>query len=207
MTRSILILFAHPAYERSRANRALLQAAAGVGGVHIHDLYEAYPDFAIDVPAEQELLRRHELIVWQHPLFWYSVPALMKEWIDQVLEHGFAFGAEGRALEGKWLLSAITTGGTPDSYAPEGGNRYALREFLRPLEQTARLCRMEYLPPYVVCGTHRFDRVADAAGAAAGYARLLADLRDGRISPEDWRGLELLPCGEEPAPFGGRSGS
>ena len=159
----VLILFAHPAFERSRVNRALIEAAGRVEGVTVHDLYERYPDFSIDVRREQALLVEHDLIVWQHPFYWYSAPALLKEWLDVVLEHGFAYGAEGRALEGKLALQAVTTGGGLESYRRAGTNRYTVREFLAPFEQSARLCRMRYLPPFVVHGTHRFRTAADAA--------------------------------------------
>lgn len=199
MTARVLVLFAHPAFERSRVNRALLTAASEVAGVTIHDLYEVYPDFAIDVRREQELLVAHDVIVWQHPFYWYSAPALLKEWLDLVLEHGFAFGDEGRALEGKWALSAITTGGSEESYGADGYNGFTIRELLRPFEQTARLCRMQPLPPFVVHGTHRFASARDAEPHVAGYAHVLADLRDRRYDPVRLAELERLPCAEQEA--------
>jgi putative NADPH-quinone reductase len=93
-----LLLFAHPAYQKSRVNRHLLAAAQQVEGVHIHDLYEEYPNFHIDVPREQNLLLEHDVVVFQHPFYWYSCPALLKEWLDLVLQHGFAFGDEENAV-------------------------------------------------------------------------------------------------------------
>jgi glutathione-regulated potassium-efflux system ancillary protein KefG len=149
---STLVVFAHPALERARVNAALGDAAARTPGVTFHDLYETYPDFAIDVRAEQKRLCAHELIVLQFPLYWYSTPALLKEWLDLVWLHGYAYGDTGRALEGKTLACAVSTGGRQDAYGPGGGNRYTLEEFLRPLEQTARLCRMHWAEPFVVHG-------------------------------------------------------
>jgi putative NADPH-quinone reductase len=104
----ILLLFAHPAYHKSRVNRHLLAAAQQVEVVHIHDLYEEYPNFHIDVPREQNLLLEHDVVVFQHPFYWYSCPALLKEWLDLVLQHGFAYGDEATALHGKYLLTATT---------------------------------------------------------------------------------------------------
>ncbi len=104
MPQRILVLLAHPAHRRSRANAALRDAAKAVEGVTLHDLYEAYPDFLIDVDHEQALLLRHDVIVFQHPVYWYSSPAILKEWQDLVLEHGFAYGRAGTALAGKALL-------------------------------------------------------------------------------------------------------
>ena len=132
--RRTLILFAHPAFERSRANARLLEAARQVQGVTVHDLYEAYPDFCVDVAAEQQLLLDHDIIVFQHPVYWYSSPALLKEWQDLVLEYGFAYGTDGRALEGKTLLNAVTCGARREVYTRGGGYDNELRDFFVPFE-------------------------------------------------------------------------
>ena len=84
--RRILVQLAHPVLERSRVNRRLLAAIRALDGVTINDLYEAYPTLAIDVEREQELLLTHDVIVFQHPFYWYSAPAIIKEWQDLVLE-------------------------------------------------------------------------------------------------------------------------
>ena len=97
----ILVLFAHPVQHKSRVNKELVSAIQGIEGITFHNLYEDYPDFHIDVKREQELLLSHDIFVWQHPFYWYSAPAMLKEWIDLVLEHGFAYGRTGKALEGK----------------------------------------------------------------------------------------------------------
>ncbi|MEZ0387152.1 MAG: NAD(P)H-dependent oxidoreductase [Verrucomicrobium sp.] len=149
----ILLIFAHPAPRRSRINRRLLAAVRGMEGVTVHDLYEEYPDFYINVEREQALLTEHDVVLFQHPFYWYSTPALVKQWEDLVLEHGFAYGEKGRALEGKLWLQAITTGGTKDAYCSQGYNRFSVRQLLAPMEQTAHLCRMTFLPPFVVHGT------------------------------------------------------
>jgi len=177
----VLVLFAHPALEKSRVNRPLLAAARGVDGVHVHDLYEAYPDFHIDVGREQTLLVEHDVVVLQHPFYWYSTPALVKEWFDLVLEHGWAYGRKGTALRGKRLLNVVTTGGREDAYCEAGRNRFTVRQLLAPVEQTARLCGMRYLPPFVVHGTLAID--ADEVDAhVADYRRLLEGLRDDTLA-------------------------
>ncbi len=122
------------------------------------DLYARYPDFHIDIRREQEQLAGADLIIFQHPFFWYSSPAILKEWQDVVLEHGFAYGEGGNALRGKALLSVISTGGVREAYCPAGHNHFTMAEFLRPFEQTARLCGMHYLPPFVVHGTHSLQK-------------------------------------------------
>ena len=189
--RRILILFAHPALERSRVNRRLIHAIADLDGVTVHDLYEAYPDFEIDVPHDQALCSGHDLIVFQHPLYWYSTPALLKEWMELVLEFGWAYGPSGDALAGKETLSVITTGGGEESYCSEGGNRHTIREFLAPVEQTARLCGMRYLAPLVVHGTHRIGAI-DIEAAAGEYRDAIIGLRDRTRNIDPIESVHLL---------------
>lgn len=171
----LLLQFAHPALQKSRANRALLEAARGVEGVTVNDLYELYPDFHVDVAREQALLREHEVIVFQHPFYWYSAPALLKEWQDLVLELGFAYGRGAAALRGKTLASAITTGGPQESYSNSGYNRHGIGALLAPFAQTAGLCGMRYAEPFVSFAAPRLSATELAAEAAryAGWLRAL----------------------------------
>ncbi|MCX6955157.1 MAG: NAD(P)H-dependent oxidoreductase [Verrucomicrobia bacterium] len=176
----VLVLFVHPALQKSRVNRRLAAAAREVDGITFHDLYEAYPDLHVDVAREQALLAAHDVVVLQYPFYWYSGPALLKEWLDVVLEYGFAYGEGGDRLRGKGLLAAISTGGGAHAYSRAGHNHFTMRELLAPMEQTALLCGMRWLDPFVVHGTvHLTDETALAAHATA-YAELLASLRDGR---------------------------
>jgi glutathione-regulated potassium-efflux system ancillary protein KefG len=172
-----LVLFSHPALEKSRANKALLARVADLEGVTVHDLYECYPDFQIDVHREQALLEEHQRIVWQHPFYWYSTPALMKEWFDVVLQFGWAYGKSGTALVGKTVRSVVTTGGGQEAYCKDGQNRYTVRELLRPLEQTARLCGMTYEDPLVIYGALHLDEAALAAAADSYRSWLLTGAR------------------------------
>jgi glutathione-regulated potassium-efflux system ancillary protein KefG len=186
--KKIAILVFHPVLHKSRVNRVLLKELEGVSGVHIRHIYDLYPDYQIDVRAEQEILLQHDIIVWQHPLYWYSSPSLLKEWLDLVLEHGFAYGREGRALEGKMILSAISSGGRRQAYGSEEGVKFSIRQLLAPFEHTVILCRMQYLPPFVTHGTHLLDQEG-IEKAAKDYAHILKQLRDGEFTQE-----ELLQC-------------
>lgn len=152
---TILILFAHPVLEKSRIQRSLLQEASTLPNVSIRDLYELYPDFNIDITAEKAALSAHEVVLWQHPFYWYSCPALMKQWIDLVLEYGWAYGPGGNAMEGKRITNVVSTGGPEAVYRPDGRNRFTVRQYLAPFEQTASLCKMTYLDPFLIQGTHK----------------------------------------------------
>jgi glutathione-regulated potassium-efflux system ancillary protein KefG len=168
----ILVLFAHPRPSASVVQKALAAAARSVEGVTVRDLYAEYPQFGIDVAREQELLLAHELIVLQHPFYWYSSPAILKEWQDLVLEFGWAYGPGGQQLHGKYLMQAISTGGAAAAYQPSGRNRFTIDEFLRPFNQTAHLCGMAYLKPFVVHEGRQIERTRLEA-AAADYRALL----------------------------------
>ena len=148
----IYVLAAHPHWRDSRVNRRLLAAARSVPGVEVNDLYGSYPDFSIDIETEQARLARASLVVLLHPIQWYSMPALQKLWIDEVLSYGWAYGGGGTALQGKdcWLVA--TTGGPERSYHPQSYNRYFFDAFLPPYEQTAALCGMRFLPPLLLHG-------------------------------------------------------
>ena len=178
-----MILFAHPALELSRVNVPLVDAVRGMEGVTFQDLYEAYPDFDVDVAREKRLMEQHPVVIFQHPVYWYSSPALLKQWEDLVLEHGWAFGSGGTALRGKTLLSVLTAGGGEEAYCRDGYNQYTMRELLTPFEQTARLCGMRYLPPFVVHGTHSLTE-AEIAVHASDYRRVVAALRNGTLDFE-----------------------
>jgi glutathione-regulated potassium-efflux system ancillary protein KefG len=173
----VLVLLAHPALERSRVHARLLESARGVDGATIHDLYELYPDFDIDVGREQALAAEHDVLVFQHPMYWYSAPPLLKQWQDLVLEHGWAYGSRGTALRGRSVMHALSCGGTEAAYQRGGHNRFSIAEFLRPFEQSTVLCNMTWLPPFVVYGTHALDAPRIEACARA-YGTLLEQLRD-----------------------------
>ncbi len=157
MANKILILFAHPRFERSVNNLILQQHIPDIPGITFHDLYEKYPDFNINIEHEKMMLAEHQVIIWQHPFYWYSAPPLLKQWIDLVLQFGWAYGPGGNALEGKIVFNAITSGGQRSSYSKEGNNRFTVKELLAPFDQTATLCKMRYLPPFAVHGTHKIS--------------------------------------------------
>lgn len=178
--KKVLIIFAHPAFHKSRINKQLINVVKNTEGVTINNLYENYPDFFIDVDKEQKLLTTNDIIIWHHPFYWYSAPALLKEWFDLVLQHGFAYGNYGRALEGKTAISVITTGGRKEVYSEKGKNQFTINQFLAPYKQSANLCRMNYLPPFVVHGSHTISS-AEIISQAEQYKKLILALRDEQI--------------------------
>lgn len=198
----LLVYYAHPGHNYSHVNRVMARAAKGVSDITFVDLYADYPRFDINVDVEQQRLLDHDVIVFQFPLFWYSTPSILKEWQDIVLEHGFAYGSGGDKLAGKTLMIAITAAGPQDAYTSGGFQNYPLREFLRPLEQTARLCDMKFATPFVLYGALSAPTKGEVEPHVEGYRRLLEAIRDDSY---DWRAVGMhdvvdyqsLPINEE----------
>ena len=186
----ILILAAHPTLEHSRVTRALMQAVnqQALPRVELRDLYARYPDYYIDVAAEQAALQAAQLVVWLHPVHWYSMPPLMKLWLDEVFAFGWAYGPGGEVLRGKHLWLAASTGGPEQSYRPDGYNRYFFDAFAHPYEQTAALAGMVWLPPLVLYGAHRASETSISQHAGIFVEKL-------RSWPE-WPEIEAM----EPTP-------
>lgn len=178
----ILVLFAHPKPSGSIVHKALLKSIEGLEDVTLCDLYATYPDFNIDIEAEKQKLLAHDVVVLQHPFYWYSSPAIIKEWLDLVLEFGWAYGPGGNSMHRKFLMNAISSGGAEAAYDRKGRNRFAVRNLLAPFDQTAHLCGMAWLEPFVIYEGRRLSP-ADLAIQAEAYRDLLVGLRDGRLNP------------------------
>ena len=143
-----LVAVAHPNMDGgSIANRIIVDRIRSLQGVTVKDLYRECPDFRFDVAAEQKTLAEHDSIIFQFPFYWYSVPGILKEWLDQVFTYGFAYGSTGDKLKGKKFLVSTTIGGPEESYSADGYNKFTVAELLRPLESTANLTGMTYSEP------------------------------------------------------------
>lgn len=156
----IVVIYAHPAPRRSRVNHPLAEALAELSHVEVRELYRRYVDYDIDVVAEQRALSGADVVVLQFPLRWYNVPALLKLWLDDVLEPGWAYGPGGTALRGKSMLAVVSTGGQADAYGPDGMHGRPIEDFLLPLQQTATRCGMSWVAPIVLHDADNAD--ADA---------------------------------------------
>ncbi len=181
MPARIVVIYAHPYPSRSRAGKALLHAISDVEGLEVRSLYSRYPDFGIDIDAEQEALLGADLIVWQSPFYWYGVPALLHHWFEKVLALGWAYG-DRHILRGKHVLFAVTTGGPPSSYSPEGMHGHPFETFLPPVSQTAKFCAMEFCEPFILHGAHRLSEEELAEKAReyrATIERAVRNIRNG----------------------------
>ena len=188
----VLILFAHPSQDRSEVNLPLFEASAGREGVTRVDLYGEYPDYRIDIDREQQRLRDHDVVVFMFPLYWYSTPSILKEWQDLVLEYEFAYGSRGTALRGKMFLCALSAGGSPRAYQADGYNHFTIRELLQPLEQTATLTGMRYLPPFALFASRTAVEEQRLEAHLAEWQTLLDALEEGRVDIDRAADLPML---------------
>lgn len=188
----LLIYYAHPGHQSSHANKALWQAATDISDVTKVDLYAEYPRFDIDVELEQQRLLDHEVVLIQCPLFWYSTPSLVKEWQDLVLEQGFAYGLDGDKLAHKRLMFALTAAGSEEAYCEQGYQHYPLRTFLTPLEQTASLSKMQFVPPYVLFESIKAAETSELEQHVTGYRDLIMAIRDNTFDYEGAAKIDLL---------------
>ncbi|GMA08412.1 general stress protein 14 [Tetragenococcus halophilus subsp. flandriensis] len=167
-----LVLIFHPNLTESRGNRRLSQEIDKYSDVTLHNVYASYPDGKIDVKAEQQLVEEHDRIIFQFPFYWYSAPALLKKWLEEVIVYGWAFGTNGDKMQNKEFLPAVTTGVDQEGYSAEGLVKFSVPELLRPLEATTNFVGAYYLAPFVVHGVgHQTDeQIEEKAKHYASYA-------------------------------------
>lgn len=178
---NVLVINGHPDFAHSTANAAILEHFKTlVPDAVVRSVEKTVKEGTDYVAAEQEALRWADVVVWQFPVYWYSVPAKMKQWIDDVLAYGFAYGTGGTALHGKKLVVSVTTGGSEDEYTPAGAEHYTLKDFLVQFHQTAMFCGMEYLEPVasygmmVIPGVTSEEAKAEVWEKARRHAEMLA---------------------------------
>ncbi|MFT8871917.1 MAG: NAD(P)H-dependent oxidoreductase [Sporolactobacillus sp.] len=169
----ILDIVAHPHLGQSVVNKAWMERLAREPAVTVHDLYGAYPNQVIDVAREQKLLLAHDRIVFQFPMYWYSSPALLKEWQDVVLTHGWAYGSRGTQLRGKEFMLAISIGGSGDNYQAGASNQFSVSELVKPFQAMANLTGMRFLPAFQKTGVNVFPSkdVRESADELAAYLK------------------------------------
>jgi putative NADPH-quinone reductase len=166
---AVVVNVFHPKLSESTVNQNLAEAAREAGYL-VRDLYAIYPDEIIDVSAEQEIADRHSTLVFQHPMYWFGPPSLMKKWVDSVLTFGWAYGETNQVVGKKWL-QAVSVGGAAAEYSTGGNRGFSVNTYLTPWQSTAAFCGMEWCDPFVRHG-------ADAASpdAIEAYLACLAAL-------------------------------
>lgn len=149
-----LVILGHPNFSSSLANKTIIEELRQSNlELEVRNLQDLYPDYQIDVKAEQAALLRHQTVVFQYPVYWYNMPAILKQWFDTVFEYQFAYGSKGDKLQGKNFLPSFTVGGPEVEYHTKGEHHFRVYEFWKNLEQTAYYAGMNYLEPIYFNGT------------------------------------------------------
>jgi putative NADPH-quinone reductase len=183
MTNPVLFVLAHPDLTSSRANKALAAAGAAVPGVTTLDLYTEYPDLFVDGFVEKRRIAPASAIVIQMPIFWYSGPGLLKEWMDRTFTAGWAYGTDDRQAAGKSLLLSMTTASDSGAWSPTGIHGAPVMDYMKPFQQFAAFCGMIWLEPLVFYAARTASKAALDAHAktlAARLAELAGERTDGQ---------------------------
>ncbi len=138
MSKTLMIL-AHPVIEKSIGNKIISDNFSKEPNTELRHLDQLYPDFNIDIKAEQEALLNADTIIFQFPLFWYNMPALLKHWIDKVFEYGFAFGT-GSKLTGKKVIVSFTIGSSETDYPND-----VVQKITFPFQGLSKYCKLHYI--------------------------------------------------------------
>ncbi|KGF77134.1 NAD(P)H-dependent oxidoreductase [Lactococcus lactis] len=152
---NITLLVFHPDINQSKVNRNLIETIDGE--IETRLLYELYPEGKIDVKKEQKILEKTDRFILQFPMYWYSSPALLKEWQDKVLTYGWAYGSNGNVLRGKELVLVVSPGASSSNYSHEGIFKYKVTELLRPFQATSNLIGTRFIKPFIIHGTQLSD--------------------------------------------------
>ncbi len=152
--KTTVLIIGHPHYESSVATKKItdtfirnVELAGELQKLEIRNLIELYPDYRINKLSEQEALIKAENVILQFPFYWYNVPAILKLWMDEVLEYGFAYGKSGDKMKGKNLVLSFSTGGPKEAYSATGRNNYEITDLLKPFIQTSNLMGTHFTEP------------------------------------------------------------
>lgn len=177
-----LIIVGHPQLETSVANKSIIDELQNSDlALEFRHVQALYPNYKIDVRAEQDALLRHDTIVFQYPLYWYNMPAILKQWFDEVFSYQFAYGSQGDKLKGKHFVASFTVGASETGYRAVGEHHFRVSEFCKNLEQTAYYSQMNYVDPLYFHGssaTAGFSAEVVRTKARAHAQRLIRQLTE-----------------------------
>lgn len=141
-----LVIITHPNIEKSLVNNLWMkELKKHPKQFTVHPLYEKYPDGVIDITYEQKLVEAHDIIIFQFPLYWFNCPPLLKQWLDEVLLHGWAYGSTGDKMRGKKLALAISAGIKEEDYREDGLYGVTIEQLSLPFKVTAQYIEAELI--------------------------------------------------------------
>jgi putative NADPH-quinone reductase len=150
--KKILVNLVHPDFNNSIVNKKLLEEIKDLDNITINNLYDKYPDYKINVEEEQSLLLKHDIILFQFPMYWFSSPALLNVWFETVFISGFSHRGNYK-LEDKFFAIAISCGAAKQEFCKTGKDKKTVEEFLFPFSITAHYVKMNYLKAFITYET------------------------------------------------------
>ncbi|QMT31917.1 NAD(P)H-dependent oxidoreductase [Alysiella filiformis] len=159
----ILVISAHQDLQQSVSNQLILKELEQHFGnqISVRRLSDLYPDYQIDVPAEQAALVAADIVLLQYPTFWFNTPAILKKWLDDVWLYGFAYGEGGNKLHGKKLLVSTTTGSVEANY--NGQIVATIDDLIKPVQHSALYAGLDWQGVYPLYGALYIQGVHDEA--------------------------------------------
>lgn len=137
-----LLILAHPYYTQSIANKTIVnELIKTYPDLEVRDIFQLYPDYKIDVSAEQEALLRHDTIILQYPMFWFNMPAILKLWFDEVFNYQFAYGSQGDKLKDKKVIISMTVGQKEANMVNDQEN--LIDSFLKAVQHSIQYTQMQ----------------------------------------------------------------
>jgi glutathione-regulated potassium-efflux system ancillary protein KefG len=156
MSSKIVVLMAHGNMDDSILNKRIKTELKDKENIIYKDLTSLYQDFKIDIKKEQNDLLTAKKIIFQFPMYWYSAPAILKRWVDEVFSYGYSYKIDedgefqALALKDKEFQMIVTMGAKEDSFVGKG--RLSVKECLNSYSYTAKMLGMKEREPFLVYG-------------------------------------------------------
>lgn len=169
-----LIVVSHSDFQKSIVNKRWTEELKKYPELFtVHHLENEYPSKIIDVEKEQALIEKHDALIFQFPLYWFSSPPLLKQWLDDVFLYGWAYGSKGNELKGKKIGVALTAGLKQEDYQLDGKMKVTIEELLKPFETIALYCKADYRGYFILYDTHNSVVNNTFEGSAKEYIQFL----------------------------------
>lgn len=140
-----LLIISHPDYQQSMGQQFLKESIKDESSITVHHLDSVYPNGNFSVGEEIKLLKKHDRIIFQFPLYWYSSPSLLKEWQDQVLSN-----INDKSLKNKEFGIVLSVGTSDKEYRPGGKIELTMEQILAPFQALAKYFEIQYLPHFPI---------------------------------------------------------
>lgn len=187
-----IIIFGHPNLAKSRINKVVLEQikqdykGASEADLKIHDVGALYGNKkfneAFGLEKDRAMIENYERVIFQFPVFWYGVPPVLKQYIDELLAYDWAYGAR-QALKDKEFAVIATYGGPIDAYTHNGHNKRTAEETLQSLWQLANFAGMKWIAPFGIHGAARGvsdEAIKEGAKEASKYLQSPANYKGNR---------------------------